>query len=147
MAAMSGSAGVAGDSSLSKEIMDLKEQLRTSAKDMNIVQASVMTAEKSLKVNEITIGELEGIPMEEDRKMYRGIGKMFMMQSREEIFDHLKGEMKDDEEVGGTETKEGIFRKKNQIAATKYYRIVHKRIKPCERRRVHVKVHSAGTCS
>uniref|UniRef100_A0A7S3V4Z5 Hsp70-Hsp90 organising protein n=1 Tax=Chaetoceros debilis TaxID=122233 RepID=A0A7S3V4Z5_9STRA len=97
MAAMSGSAGVAGDSSLSKEIMDLKEQLRTSAKDMNIVQASVMTAEKSLKVNKITIGELEGIPMEEERKMYRGIGKMFMMQSRDEIFDHLKGEMKDDE--------------------------------------------------
>lgn len=90
--------GAAGDSSslVNKEIIDLQQQLRSSIKDMNIVQASITSAQKSIKMNEITIGELEAIPVEEERKMFRSVGKMFMMESRDEIFDHLKGEMKDD---------------------------------------------------
>jgi len=85
------------DSSISKEMMDLQMQLRSTHKDHSIVQASILAAEKNLKRNEITVKELEGVPVEEERKMYMGIGKMFMMQTRDDIFDCLQKEMKDDE--------------------------------------------------
>jgi prefoldin subunit 1 len=48
-------------------------------------------------VNQITIGELNEIPLEEERKMYRGVGKMFMMENKDQIFEHLKDEIKDNE--------------------------------------------------
>ena len=89
--------GAGGDSSMSKELMDLQDQLRKTIKDYNVVSASIQASEKSYKVNEITLGELEKIPMEEDRKMYRGVGKIFMMESKDEVFGHLNQEMKEDE--------------------------------------------------
>jgi len=95
--AMSMPAMGSGDSSMSKELLDLQNQLRKTYKDLNIANANITSAEKNLKMNQITIGELERIPMEEERKMYRGIGKMFMMESKDGVFDHLKEEMKDDE--------------------------------------------------
>jgi Putative Zn-dependent protease, contains TPR repeats len=80
------------DSSLSKELMDLQEQYRKTVKDYQVVQATIAASEKTLKINQITIGELQGIPMEEERKMYRGIGKMFLMEGKDEIFKHLNEE-------------------------------------------------------
>lgn len=85
------------DSSLSKELMDLQEQYRKTMKDYQIVQANIAASEKTLKINQITIGELQGIPMEEERKMYRGIGKMFLMEPKDEIFKHLNEENKENE--------------------------------------------------
>lgn len=84
-------------SNISKELMDLQVQYRKTAKDYQIVQASIGACEKTLKVNQITIGELSEIPLEEERKLYRGVGKMFMMESKNEIFEHLNDEIKDNE--------------------------------------------------
>jgi len=89
--------GGAVDSSLSKELMDLQEQYRKTLKDYQVVQATIAASEKTLKINEITIGELQGIPFEEERKMYRGIGKMFLMETKDEILNHLHEESKDNE--------------------------------------------------
>jgi prefoldin subunit 1 len=88
---------IPADSNVSKELMDLQVQYRKTAKDYQIVQASIGACEKTLKVNQITIGELNEIPLEEERKMYRGVGKMFMMENKDQIFEHLKDEIKDNE--------------------------------------------------
>lgn len=86
------------DSAHQKEFMDLQNQLRKTGKDFQVVQASIASCEKSLKMNEITMSELENIPAEQhERKMYRGVGKMFMLESKDEIFTHLKQEMTDDD--------------------------------------------------
>lgn len=90
-----GAAG--GDSSISKELMDLQVQYRKTAKDYQICQASIGACDKTMKVNQITIAELQDIPIEEERKMYRGVGKMFMMDSKVQIFEHLNDEIKDNE--------------------------------------------------
>mmetsp|Transcript_11413 Transcript_11413/g.17124 ORF Transcript_11413/g.17124 Transcript_11413/m.17124 type:complete len:259 (-) Transcript_11413:140-916(-) len=96
-APMSIPGGAGGDSSISKELMDLQVQYRKTAKDYQIVQASIGACDKTMKVNQITIGELQDIPIEEERKMYRGVGKMFMMDSKDQIFGHLNDEIKDNE--------------------------------------------------
>jgi len=88
--------GRAGDSSLSKELIDLQNQFRGSMRDYNVVTANIGKSQKELKMNEITISELEKLPKDSDSKMYRGIGKMFMLCSQEEVFEHLENEMTED---------------------------------------------------
>lgn len=85
-----------GDSSLSKELIDLQNQLRESMRDYNVVNANIGKAEKELKMNEITVSELEKLPKDSDSKMYRGIGKMFMLCSSDEVNEQLEREMADD---------------------------------------------------
>eukprot|EP00555_Chaetoceros_dichaeta_P002263 CAMPEP_0198252388 /NCGR_PEP_ID=MMETSP1447-20131203/2888_1 /TAXON_ID=420782 /ORGANISM="Chaetoceros dichaeta, Strain CCMP1751" /LENGTH=264 /DNA_ID=CAMNT_0043937615 /DNA_START=85 /DNA_END=879 /DNA_ORIENTATION=- len=92
-----GGGGRAGDSSLSKELIDLQNQFRGSMRDYNVVTANIGKSQKELKMNEITVSELEKLPKDSDSKMYRGIGKMFMLCSQEEVFEHLETEMKEDE--------------------------------------------------
>jgi len=88
--------GVGGDSSLSKELIDLQNQLRGSMRDYNVVNANIGKSQKELKMNEITVSELEKLPKDSDSKMFRGIGKMFMLCSQDEVFEHLDHEMTDD---------------------------------------------------
>lgn len=92
----SGGGGKAGDSSLSKELIDLQNQFRGSMRDYNVVTANIGKSQKELKMNEITVSELEKLPKDSDSKMYRGIGKMFMLCSQEEVFEHLETEMTED---------------------------------------------------
>lgn len=92
--------GAGADNDANKELMDLQEQYKKSVSDYNLVQTSIQHSEKSIKVNKITIEELESIPVtaeQDNRKMYTGIGKAFLMQTREEVFAELKEEMKDAE--------------------------------------------------
>jgi stress-induced-phosphoprotein 1 len=87
-------AGVSGDSVVSKELNDLRDQYRQTIRDYNVCNASIASSEKILKMNQITMRELEQIPSKEsERKMYRGIGKMFMLQTKDQIFDYLEQEI------------------------------------------------------
>lgn len=77
------------------EILDLQNQLRNTVRDMNIVNANITKAEKEMKMNAITVDELNRLPEEEAHcNMYRGIGKMFMLSSRDEVFEKLEEETK-----------------------------------------------------
>jgi chaperonin cofactor prefoldin len=89
--------GIGADSSISKELQDLQTQYRKSASDYNLVKTSLQHSTKSIQVNKITLPELETIPVDENRKMYSGLGKAFLMQTKDQVFDGLKGEVKDAE--------------------------------------------------
>ena len=91
----------AGDSSISKEVADLQEQLRTSLRDYDRLNKSMSKTEKELKMNAITLSELEKIPADADTRMYRGIGKMFLLASRSDVFKHLDDSIKTDEKTMG----------------------------------------------
>ena len=65
-------------------------------RDYNVVNANIGKSQKELKMNEITVSKLEKLPKDTDSKMFRGIGKMFMLCGRDEVFDHLETEMTDD---------------------------------------------------
>lgn len=100
----SAAAAAGADSALAKEIMDLQNQLKSTVKDYSIVNGDIMRAQKTKKVNEITLQELDTIKLDDDEndgvKMYRGVGKMFMASSRTEVDDMLKKEIKDCEKKG-----------------------------------------------
>ena len=70
------------DSSTSKEVMDLQQQLQATAKEYRIVKANITKAQNGKRSADITKGELEKMPQGTDAKMYRGVGKMFMLTSR-----------------------------------------------------------------
>ena len=73
-----GGAGAGVDSSLSKEIMDLQNELRATVRDYSHVNGDIVKAQKSVRVNEITTKELDALPKNSDVNMYMGVGKMFM---------------------------------------------------------------------
>ena len=77
------------DSSISKEVMDLQHQLIATTKEYRIVKASIMKVQNGKRSNELTKGELEKMPQGTDAKMYRGVGKMFMLTGRSDIMNHL----------------------------------------------------------
>ena len=90
-------AGAGVDSSLSKEIMDLQNQLRATVRDYSHVNGDIVKAQKSVRVNEITMRELDGLPKDSDINMYMGVGKMFMAAPRDTIYSRLEQESKDNE--------------------------------------------------
>ena len=49
-----------------------------------------MKTQNGKRSNELTKGELEKLPQGADAKMYRGVGKMFMLTSRSDIMTHLE---------------------------------------------------------
>ncbi|KAL9189769.1 hypothetical protein ACHAXT_009444 [Thalassiosira profunda] len=79
------------DASVSKEVMDLQQQLMATTKEFRMVKANLMKAQNGKRSNELTKVELEKLPQSAgtDAKMYRGIGKMFMLTSRSDIMEHL----------------------------------------------------------
>jgi prefoldin subunit 1 len=88
-----GAGGV--DSALQKEIMDLQKQFRTTHRDYSTVSADILKAQKTQRVNQITIQELDNITTESETKMYMGVGKMFMAATRDHVHVSLEEEIKD----------------------------------------------------
>ena len=78
------------DSSISKEVMDLQQQQNATIKEYRVVKANIMKAQKEKRSSEITRSELEKLPQGTDAKMYRGVGKMFMLTPRSDIMTHLE---------------------------------------------------------
>jgi len=76
-------------STTDRELLDLQEQFITSNREYNTVKANIHKSQREVKMNELTKAELETIPVTEDAKMYRGIGKMFMLSTRGDIMNHL----------------------------------------------------------
>eukprot|EP00593_Proboscia_inermis_P005843 CAMPEP_0171299686 /NCGR_PEP_ID=MMETSP0816-20121228/8550_1 /TAXON_ID=420281 /ORGANISM="Proboscia inermis, Strain CCAP1064/1" /LENGTH=269 /DNA_ID=CAMNT_0011775695 /DNA_START=18 /DNA_END=827 /DNA_ORIENTATION=+ len=84
------------DSSVSQELMDLQEQYISTNREYNTVTAHITKAQREQRTNELTKSELEKLPQESSSKMYRSIGKMFLLSGREAIMDHLGTAMKDE---------------------------------------------------
>ena len=72
-----------------KELQDLQQQYLMTTREYQTVQANIVHAQKELRANEITkseLGKLDGAP---ETRIYRGIGKMFVLSSQTEVMDHL----------------------------------------------------------
>lgn len=93
------------DSAISKEVMDLQQQLIATTKEYRMVKANIMKVQNGKKSNQLTKGELEKLPPGSDSKMYRSVGKMFMLASRGEIMnyleDNIEREGKEEKDLSG----------------------------------------------
>jgi prefoldin subunit 1 len=75
--------------SIQREVADLQTQLISTTKEYRTVKANIMRCQKEKRSNELTKDELAKLPSSEDIKMYRGVGKMFMLSPRNEVMTHL----------------------------------------------------------
>eukprot|EP00588_Corethron_pennatum_P007659 CAMPEP_0194297978 /NCGR_PEP_ID=MMETSP0169-20130528/59910_1 /TAXON_ID=218684 /ORGANISM="Corethron pennatum, Strain L29A3" /LENGTH=280 /DNA_ID=CAMNT_0039047909 /DNA_START=769 /DNA_END=1611 /DNA_ORIENTATION=- len=76
------------DEAQAKEIMDLQEQFISTNREYNVVNANISKAQREQNMADLTMGELSKI--EDGTKMYRGIGKMFMLSSHKDCINHLQ---------------------------------------------------------
>ena len=77
-----------------KEVFDLQQQYIASSREYNLVKANLNKSQREHKVNSITISELEKLEGKCDSlKMYRGIGKMFMLSDQQSVMKYLKDGM------------------------------------------------------
>jgi chaperonin cofactor prefoldin len=84
------------DSATSMELQELQAQYVQTSREISIAQANVSMAQREYKANEITKAELDKVSEAVDTKMYRSVGKMFLLSSRSDVVDHLTQSMQSD---------------------------------------------------
>ena len=89
------------DASSSKELTELQQQYVQTNREYNTVKANILKAQREYKSDEITNAELEKLPQDDNAKMYRGIGKMFLLSSRDDVMDHLNKHMETEKKREG----------------------------------------------
>lgn len=89
------------DATTSKELTDLQQQYIQTNREYNTVKANIVMAQREYKSDEITKAELDKLPPNDNAKMYRGIGKMFLLSSREQVMEHLDKNMENEKKREG----------------------------------------------
>jgi prefoldin subunit 1 len=77
------------DSTTSKELTELQQQYVQMNREYNLVKANILKTQREYKSDEITKAELEKLPDDENAKMYRGIGKIYLLSTRDDVMEHL----------------------------------------------------------
>mmetsp|Transcript_28200 Transcript_28200/g.57245 ORF Transcript_28200/g.57245 Transcript_28200/m.57245 type:complete len:110 (-) Transcript_28200:1491-1820(-) len=85
--------------------MDLRQQYTQTKRDYGAAQAEVNKLQREIKVSEITKSELDSLPENSDAKMYQGVGKMFMLSTREDVISDLEKTMKESKSKEGDTSK------------------------------------------
>mmetsp|Transcript_395 Transcript_395/g.945 ORF Transcript_395/g.945 Transcript_395/m.945 type:complete len:236 (-) Transcript_395:77-784(-) len=78
-----------GDAAVNKELQDLQEQYVRTTRELNTVKANIVHAQRESKANEITKSEIDKLPSGGESRIYRGVGKMFMLSTKDEVMEHL----------------------------------------------------------
>jgi prefoldin subunit 1 len=81
---------------MSNEQMEMQQQLIQLSREYNVVQANINRAQREYRSNELTKSELEKLPEDSSSRMYRSIGKMFLLSSRPDVTEHLDKSMEND---------------------------------------------------
>lgn len=93
------------DSSVSKEVADLQQQLVSTSKEYHQVRANISYQQRERKSNEITKREMEKLPASSDSKTYMCVGKMYMLTSRDDVMSQLDDSItkctKEEEDLSG----------------------------------------------
>jgi chaperonin cofactor prefoldin len=99
------------DSAASKEMHDLQVLHAQMSREYNTVQANLHKSQRAFKMHGITRQELEASPSEGD--YFRSIGKIFIKSNKDQVMDHLKSNMDENEkqEVDMTQKLEYLERR------------------------------------
>jgi len=81
------------DATSSRELTELQQQYVQTNREYNTVKANMLMAQREYKTDEITKTELEKLPEGDNAKMYRSVGKMFLLSDRNDVMDHLNKNM------------------------------------------------------
>lgn len=82
------------DSGISKELQELHMQYVQTVREHKLVETNVTMAQREYKAQELTKKELEKLPADDiHTRMYRSIGKMFMLSTRPEVIANIEKSM------------------------------------------------------
>mmetsp|Transcript_562 Transcript_562/g.866 ORF Transcript_562/g.866 Transcript_562/m.866 type:complete len:262 (+) Transcript_562:59-844(+) len=87
--------GGSGDAAVNKELQELHQQYVETLREQKTVEANINMAQREYQAHELTKSEIDQLP-ETNTTMYRSVGKMFMLSTRDEINEHLEQSMKDE---------------------------------------------------
>mmetsp|Transcript_4066 Transcript_4066/g.6366 ORF Transcript_4066/g.6366 Transcript_4066/m.6366 type:complete len:263 (+) Transcript_4066:64-852(+) len=85
-----------GDAVVNKELQELHEQYVQTLREQKTVEANIAMAQREYQAHELTKSEIDNLPLSDNTTMYRSVGKMFMLSTREEVNEHLEQCMKDE---------------------------------------------------
>lgn len=85
-----------GDAVVNKELQELHEQYVQTLREQKTVEANIAMAQREYQAHELTKSEIDNLPLSDNTTMYRSVGKMFMLSTREEVNEHLEQSMKDE---------------------------------------------------
>lgn len=88
--------GGTGDAAVNKELQELHGQYVQTMREQKTVEANINMAQREYQAHELTKSEIDKLPLTDDTSMYRSVGKMFMLSSREEVDEHLEQCMKEE---------------------------------------------------
>ncbi|SCZ93231.1 BZ3500_MvSof-1268-A1-R1_Chr6-2g08545 [Microbotryum saponariae] len=94
------------DESLNKALFQLQSQYQEVSRQIQIVRAQAQARERDRKMTTLTLREIEALPRDPPVTCYRGVGRMFVHESRNNIENTLKGKAKEvDDELNVLEKK------------------------------------------
>ncbi|KZT56055.1 hypothetical protein CALCODRAFT_497853 [Calocera cornea HHB12733] len=69
------------DDTLHKVLQQIQTATITAQRELSVVRSQIVATERSKKISQLTSGEIAALPQEGVR-IYRGVGKMFVMEPR-----------------------------------------------------------------
>ncbi|BGP38387.1 hypothetical protein JCM10450v2_002333 [Rhodotorula kratochvilovae] len=77
-------------------LMQLQQRGQDAARALSTVRAQLNARERDTKITTLTLREIEVLPREPGgAKCYRGVGRMFVQESRNNVENTLRAQMKD----------------------------------------------------
>ncbi|KAF8417451.1 Prefoldin [Tirmania nivea] len=77
---------------LQKLLQEIEARATLSQQQLQVVRGQVATKQRDIRLNQLTIKELESLP--KDTNVYEGVGKMFFSVPRDKVKSRLEGEVK-----------------------------------------------------
>lgn len=74
------------------EIRDLQEQYVNTNRELQLVNTNIQKEQREQKINDITMQEINMLPGDSEQRVFRGLGKMFILSNKGEVMDHLAAE-------------------------------------------------------
>jgi len=101
----------APDDELTKAFQELQKKMVDSRSRMQVADMQAGHRKKEIKRAELTVREITS--MGDDTKMYRGVGRMFMQQSKGETIERMERETRENNEAINKCTKEKEYLERN----------------------------------
>jgi len=76
-----------------RELHDLQVQFNQTARERHSVQANVHMVQRDMQLAELTQSEV--LPLPEDQKCYRSIGKIFLRSTKADVVEYLDGQIEE----------------------------------------------------
>ncbi|GAA5983811.1 hypothetical protein JCM11641_005201 [Rhodosporidiobolus odoratus] len=84
------------DESLRKVIIQLQSQQVDASRQLQTTRALLTARERDKKLTTLTLAEIEQLPRDSNQAgLYRGVGRMFVQESRNNVENTLRSKMKE----------------------------------------------------